>query len=63
MAGEPILPVCQIRWIDAQGNPTPDTNPAIGRVRCKGRDQIIAGPMATRFTQNLLLARFSQYCA
>jgi hypothetical protein len=45
MAGEPILPVCQIRWIDAQGNPTPDTNPAIGRVRCKGRDQIIAGPM------------------
>jgi hypothetical protein len=45
MAGEPILPVCQIRWIDAQGNPTPDTNPAIGRVRCKGHDQIIAGRM------------------
>ena len=46
MAGEPLLPVCQIRWIDAQGNPTPDTNPAIGRVRCKARDQIIAGRMS-----------------
>lgn len=26
---------CQIQWITAQGKPTPDTNPAIGRVRCK----------------------------
>jgi hypothetical protein len=24
---------CQIRWIDDQGNPTPDPNPAIARVR------------------------------
>jgi hypothetical protein len=29
--------LCQIQWIDAQGNPTPDTNPAIARVRTKAR--------------------------
>lgn len=28
---------CQIKWIDENGNPTADDNPAIGRVRCKGR--------------------------
>jgi hypothetical protein len=35
----PILPnaLCQIQWIDDQGNPTPDTNPAIARVRTKAR--------------------------
>lgn len=28
--------MCQIRWIDDMtGEPTPDDNPAIGRVRCK----------------------------
>jgi hypothetical protein len=27
--------MCQIQWIDASGAPTPDDNPAIGRVRCK----------------------------
>jgi hypothetical protein len=36
-AGEPIAPVCQIQSIDAQGNPTPDSNPAVARVRCKAR--------------------------
>ena len=25
---------CNIQWIDEQGNPTPDTNPAIGIVTC-----------------------------
>lgn len=25
---------CQIEWIDEQGNPTPDTNPAIGVATC-----------------------------
>jgi hypothetical protein len=42
---------CQIQWIDAQGNPTPDTNPAIGRVRTKDRWQIIAGSNI-HFTQS-----------
>lgn len=28
---------CEIKWIDAQGNPTPDNNEAIGRVMCKAR--------------------------
>ena len=50
-AGEPIAPVCQIQWIDAQGNPTPDSNPAIARVRCKAREQIIAGRVV-RFDQS-----------
>jgi hypothetical protein len=30
-------PTCQIKWVDAAGNPTPDDNPAIARVRCKAR--------------------------
>ena len=25
--------ICEIRWIDKNGNPTPDTNPAIQRIR------------------------------
>jgi hypothetical protein len=50
-AGEPIAPVCQIQWIDAQGNPTPDSNRAIARVRCKAREQIIAGRVV-RFDQS-----------
>lgn len=28
---------CQIKWVDSSENPTMDTNPAIGRVRCKAR--------------------------
>ena len=27
------MKTCQIRWIDANGHPTPDDNPAIGYVR------------------------------
>jgi hypothetical protein len=44
-------PTCQIRWIDADGNPTDDTNPAIGRVRTKEHWQMIAG-RNTHFTQS-----------
>jgi hypothetical protein len=29
--------LCEIKWVDAAGNPTPDTNPAIGRVRLPAR--------------------------
>lgn len=29
---------CEILWVDANG-PTPDENPSIGRVRCKGRTE------------------------
>jgi hypothetical protein len=28
-------PTCRIQWIDAQGKPTPDSNPAVARARCK----------------------------
>lgn len=28
-------PTCQIPWIDVQGNPTPDSNPAVARARPK----------------------------
>ena len=27
---------CQIQWVDADGNPTPDTNEAVGTVQCLG---------------------------
>jgi len=27
------MAICCIQWIDERGNPTPDANPAIGRVR------------------------------
>lgn len=27
---------CQIQWIDDQGNPTPDHNPAVAMIQCKG---------------------------
>jgi hypothetical protein len=36
-------PQCQIQWIDAFGRPTPDTNPAIARVRTVARVEQIAG--------------------
>jgi len=29
------LPICKIRWIDANGKATPDTNDAIGYVQCE----------------------------
>jgi hypothetical protein len=35
--------LCEIQWIDDKGNPTPDTNPAIQRVRTVARDEMIAG--------------------
>lgn len=31
------MATCQIRWIDKNGRPTDDTNPAIYRVRTKDR--------------------------
>jgi hypothetical protein len=34
---------CQIKWIDRAGNPTPDTNPSIGRARTMARVQQIGG--------------------
>lgn len=30
-----IPPTCCIQWIDEAGHPTPDTNPAIGRVKLR----------------------------
>jgi hypothetical protein len=27
---------CKIQWVDRRGNPTPDSNPAVGEVRCNG---------------------------
>ena len=27
--------ICEIQWIDSDGNPTPDSNVAIGRVRVR----------------------------
>lgn len=37
------MTTCKIRWIDGHGSPTPDDNPAIGRVRMVARDQRIGG--------------------
>ena len=37
------MPKCQIQWIDKQGNPTPDNNEAIQRVRTVARVQQIGG--------------------
>lgn len=31
------MTICQIRWIDDKGKPTPDTKPAVGKVRMSGR--------------------------
>lgn len=36
-------PTCKIKWIDKKGDPTPDTNPAIGWCRSVDRYQIIHG--------------------
>lgn len=30
------VPTCAIQWIDKQGNPTPDTNPAVALIQCMG---------------------------
>jgi hypothetical protein len=43
--------LCQIQWIDAQGNPTPDSNPSIGRVRTKERVEQHHG-RAIKFVQS-----------
>lgn len=42
---------CQIKWVDDAGNPTPDTNPAIQRVRCKARVEQHHG-RALQFSQS-----------
>jgi len=42
---------CEIKWVDAQGNPTPDNNPSIGRVRCKARVQQFHG-RALQFSES-----------
>ena len=36
---------CQIQWIDDHGNPTPDSNPAIGRVRVASYSRMFHGRM------------------
>ena len=43
--------ICQIKWIDKSGNPTPDDNPAIQRVRCKARIEQIGG-RGIRFSES-----------
>lgn len=42
---------CQIKWVDASGNPTPDSNPAVCRVRTKDRHEQFHG-RALHFTQS-----------
>ena len=42
---------CKIKWIDAQGNPTPDDNDAILLVRTKARVQQFHGRALT-FSQS-----------
>lgn len=37
------METCRIQWIDEDGNPTPDQNPAIGRCRTLERDTWIDG--------------------
>ncbi len=39
--------ICEIQWVDAQGEPTPDTNPAIQRVRVVEHVQKIGGRAIT----------------
>ena len=34
---------CEIKWVDANGQPTPDTNPAIGRCRVVAYGRVIHG--------------------
>jgi hypothetical protein len=41
------MATCQIKWIDARGNPTPDTNEAVQRVRTIDRVQQIAAAART----------------
>ena len=31
-----VRPTSSIQWVDPRGEPTPDTNPAIGHARCLG---------------------------
>jgi len=35
------MPKCEIQWVDDQGNPTPDDNEAIQRIRTVDRFQQI----------------------
>jgi hypothetical protein len=42
---------CEIKWIDGNGNPTPDDRPAIGRVRLEARVQQFHG-RALSFSQS-----------
>lgn len=37
------MPTCQIQWIDGSGRPTPDSNPAVARVRTIARREWIGG--------------------
>lgn len=37
------MATCEIKWIDEHGNPTPDDNPAIGRVRTIDRTERYGG--------------------
>ncbi len=41
------MKTCEIQWIDRQGDPTPDNNPATQRVRCPARVEQIAGRAVT----------------
>lgn len=34
--GQREIARCEIQWVDATGNPTPDTNEAVGTVQCLG---------------------------
>ena len=36
---------CEIQWMDAQGDLTPDNNTAIGRVQCAPRCEIFSDTM------------------
>lgn len=37
------MATCEIKWIDDHGNPTPDSNIAVGRVRCERHFEHING--------------------
>lgn len=34
---EANMETCEIRWINHDGQPTPDSNPSVGRIRTKAR--------------------------
>jgi hypothetical protein len=45
------MSTCQIKWVNSQGQPTPDNNPATCRVRCKARTEQFHG-RALSFSQS-----------